>query len=83
MERDSAVCCDPTMPTERIYVKLRDEGVDVWRPVDAQPEGSDIYLLPAHAPDDEAWRFVPGSRVRCEWRELDHARVLVAVEQLV
>lgn len=68
------------MPTERIYVELQDEGVDVWRAVDAQPEGADIYVLPAQAPDDEAWRFDPGSRVRCEWRELDDGRVLVAVE---
>lgn len=63
-----------------IYVALMDEGVDVWRPVEAVSEGESIYRLADDAaPADEAWEFSPGSHVRCEWRELSDGVVLVAV----
>lgn len=63
-----------------IYVALKDEGVDVWRPVEAVSEGERVYRLAgAAAPADETWEFPPGSRVRCEWRDLSEGRALVAV----
>lgn len=63
-----------------IYVALDDENVDVWRPVEAVSEGESIYrIADAAAPADEAWEFAPGSRVRCEWRQLSDGAALVAV----
>lgn len=51
-----------------IYVKLLDEGIDVWRPVNAEKvkNGSAFYILPSPdniQPDGEAWEFSPGSYV--------------------
>lgn len=66
------------MPT--IYIALKDESVDVWRPVEAVSEGESVYRITAAAvPVDEAWEFPPGSLVRCEWRDLSERRALVAV----
>jgi hypothetical protein len=60
---------------ETIYVALADEAVDVWRPVEAVSEGGSIYRIgdPAARPH-EAWEFPPGSRVRCERRDLGEGR---------
>jgi hypothetical protein len=63
-----------------IYVALKDEGVDVWRPVEASDEGGGIYRISeAPMPDSETWEFPPGSRVRCERHELGDGSALVAV----
>jgi hypothetical protein len=61
-----------------VYVELLDEGVDVWRPVEAISEGGGVYRLRGDAPPDEAWAFPPGSRVRCEARRLSGDLVQVA-----
>ncbi|HEX4186900.1 MAG TPA: hypothetical protein VHY83_03280 [Solirubrobacteraceae bacterium] len=65
-----------------IYVELLDEGVDVWRPVPAIPEGADVYRLPDKKPADETWAFPPGSRVRCEARLIDGGEQLVACTEV-
>jgi hypothetical protein len=69
-----------------VYVALLDENVDVWRPVQAEHVGSDLYRLTGEQPDDEVWPFAPGDVVRCQRRTLsgDPARlepVLVAYEK--
>jgi hypothetical protein len=59
----------------QVYVRLLDEGVDVWRPVDAVEEDGAYRLVgPAHAPKDEHWEFEIGERVRCEVRTFAGAR---------
>jgi hypothetical protein len=69
------------IPTERIvYVQLLDEAVDVWRPVDATEEAGGAYRLPHTAPEGERWAFAPGTRVRCERRQLSDGNVLVAIQ---
>jgi hypothetical protein len=68
----------PSVATRTVYVELVDEGVNVWRPVEAVEDG-DGFVLPMSAPDGERWRFPPGSRVRCELRELSDGEALVAV----
>jgi hypothetical protein len=68
------------MVTQTIYVELLDEGVDVWRPVEATVEADGAFRLPDHAPRDEAWRFPPGSVVRCERKLLSDGDQLVASE---
>jgi hypothetical protein len=63
-----------------IYVALKDDGVDVWRPVTALSEGGSIYRISDEAmPADEVWEFTPGSRVRCEMRDLSEGPALVTV----
>jgi hypothetical protein len=65
---------------ETIYIALRGEGIDVWRPVEATSEGDSIYRISdAPAPSDEEWAFAPGSRVRCETRDLNDGPALIAV----
>jgi hypothetical protein len=70
------------MTTERIYIPLLDEGVDVWRPAEAERLADGSYRVlptPNYNPDDETWKFPPGSRVVCESKQLSGGRVLAAV----
>jgi hypothetical protein len=64
-----------------IFVCLLDEGVDVWRPVDAEIVAPDWYriLSENENPDDEHWQFGIGDVVRCERRRLPDGECLVAV----
>lgn len=58
-------------PTETIYVRLLDEGTDVWRPTQGRRVGPMTYeVLPApgNAPQDETWEFTPGRIVKCGWQ---------------
>jgi hypothetical protein len=50
---------------ERIYVRLLNEGVDVWRPVQAVREGADYFrsVGPTPQPEGEEWEFPLGSVV--------------------
>jgi hypothetical protein len=67
-------------PVEIVYVALRDEGVDVWRPVEAEQISESVYrLADVPVPEAEEWEFSPGSTVRCEPRELSDGPALVAV----
>jgi hypothetical protein len=72
--------------TTTVYVALLDEGVDVWRPVQAEHVGGDLYRLTGERPDDEVWSFASGDVVRCkertrsgDWGQSE--RVLVAYEK--
>jgi hypothetical protein len=70
--------------TEQIYMRLLDEGVDVWRPVPAWKvnEGTYIVLRPEwYDPDDEHWEFPPGSTVICEPKTITDGDLLAAVAQ--
>lgn len=66
---------------QRVFVKLLNEGTDVWRPVPGIPLGEDVYQLVQpvwYSPEDEEWEFLPGSNVVCEIRRLSEGPVLVA-----
>lgn len=68
--------------TERevIYVRLLDEGVSVWRPVDAVKTNGDFEILARdYDPDVEVWEFVPGQVVEVEYRKIGGELVLAAV----
>jgi hypothetical protein len=60
-----------------IYVALLDEGVDVWRPVQARMIGSDRYRILGIDADvsDEKWQFPPGAVVRCEPKRFSSGEV--------
>ena len=72
--------------TNTVYVNLLDEGTDVIRPVSALRLGDNEYKLiesDNYNPEFENWEFLPGSRVRCEWRKYGSELVLVAVASVV
>jgi hypothetical protein len=67
---------------EEIYIPLLDEGVNVWRPTQAERLSDGSYHVlptPDYDPDDEKWEFPPGSRVVCERNRLSRGEVLAAV----
>ncbi len=67
---------------ETIYMFLLDEGVDVWRPVQARHLGTDQYEIVSTNPSDstEQWEFTTGDVVRCKLRRLSDGEELVAYE---
>src|ERR1700730_7033353 len=66
-----------------VYVRLLDEGTDVWRPVRATalPDGTFRLLEPnGYNPNAETWEFLPSTKVRCVTRKFtDGDESLVAV----
>jgi hypothetical protein len=49
-----------------VYVRLLDEGTEVFRPSTAVPLGENVYQLlrpEFYDPEDEHWEFEPGARV--------------------
>jgi len=59
-------------PTKTIYIRLLDEGVDVWRPVKAEVLGGERYRIISENtdPEDEKWEFKTGEVVHCTGKEL-------------
>lgn len=55
---------------QTIYIYLPEEGVDAWRPVEAEPLGGNNFRILGTVPDDEVWEFQPGQTVRCETKLL-------------
>lgn len=65
-----------------VFVRLLDEGVDVWRPASATALGEDRYRLiapVAYDPETETWEFLPDAVVECETRALSGRPALVAI----
>jgi hypothetical protein len=66
-----------------VYVRLLDEGTDVWRPARATalPHGTFRLLEPnGYDPNVETWEFLPSTKVRCVPRKFtDGDESLVAV----
>jgi hypothetical protein len=68
-----------------VFVALLDEGVDVWRPVQARPLGRGLFRLVGVQADvsDERWQFPAGAIVRCEDRRFDDGTTgVTAVERV-
>ncbi len=55
-----------------IYVYLPDDGVDVWRPVEAEKVGEAVFRIAEQQYDRsvERWEFGPGETVYCEPTQL-------------
>ena len=66
------------MGKTKIFVKLLDENIDCWRPVEAIAEHHDCYLIvgPDEDQELERWEFHVGEVVRCK----SEGGELVAVE---
>ena len=53
-----------------VFVRILDEGTDVWRPVKAVRLGATTYRIADDpVPEDEAWVFQPGDIVVVERRQ--------------
>src|ERR1700674_4840970 len=79
-----AAGCDDVRVVD-IYIRLLDEGVDVWRPAQAVSEGAGIFRIvgPAPQPEDEEWEFPLGALVRGMRRSFaDGADALVAESRI-
>lgn len=66
-------------PTETIYIPLRNEGTDCWRPTEGRMVADmtfEVLPTPDYDPDNEEWEFVPSSIVVCESRALSSGVVL-------
>jgi hypothetical protein len=63
-----------------IFVALLDEGVDVWRPVEAQHLHDNIYRIEdqPYDRDVETWQFEPGTEVVCEMVDASDGPILAA-----
>lgn len=65
-----------------IYIRLLDEGTEVFRPAPAELLDEGILKVlptPDYDPEDERWEFLPGTVVRGVRRTLEGEDVLVAV----
>lgn len=70
------------MNTITVYVRLLDEGTDVFRPTLAECMPNGLYRLiatPEYDPDDEHWEFLPDQLVKCQSITLHEGERLVAI----
>ncbi len=63
-----------------VYVRLLEEGTDVYRPVSAEQISSEVFLLSRQeVPGDEMWEYSPGTRVKVAMKTLSEGRVPVVI----
>lgn len=72
------------IPTHTIFVRLLNENVDVWRPVQAVLLGDDVYHIIEQPYDrsNEQWQFEPGTAVKCKYTLLSDGLCLVALSRV-
>lgn len=63
-----------------VHVRLLDEPVPVWRPVQAHRlDDKRFVILPQQRPDDEVWEFMPGETVAVEVHDTESGDYLRAI----
>lgn len=67
----------------QIYVALLGEGIHVWRPVNAESVGADVYRILDQPYDRsiESWEFQPGEKVICDIVASDRGPILAATKK--
>ena len=68
-----------------IFIPLLDEGTNVVRPTLGEKIRENIYrILPTdnYDSEDEKWKYLPGTVVRCEIQKWEGKELFVAVEQI-
>ena len=71
------------MNKEIIFIKLLNEGTEVWRHTNATKQDKDTFrndLSDKFDSEVEDWEFIPGMTVKCENRILFDKICLVATE---
>jgi hypothetical protein len=68
----------------QVFVRLLDEGVDVWRPIDTERIDEERFRIVDQPYDREAerWEFEPGTTVACEPVETSDGEILAAVRSV-
>jgi len=62
-----------------VYVRLLEEGTEVYRPVPAEQISSDVFVLSSQeVPSDEVWEYSP-TRVKVAMKILSEGRVPVVI----
>ena len=83
LNRTASAKADPTKPpTDQIFVKLLDEGLNVYRPIQAEKVANDIYRIPPNLDPGqlgEEWEFPRGATVVCRPRDTSDGKILAAV----
>jgi hypothetical protein len=73
------------MNQETIFIRLLNEGTDVWRPAVATKIDENVYRIEMpdnYDPEDEEWEFKPNSIVCCETKILTDKKCLIAMNAL-
>ena len=68
-----------------IFIQLLEEGTIVYRPVNAEEIGNNLYKVKGeeiYDPSDEIWEFKPGTIVMVEEQNLSEKSVLVATKAI-
>jgi len=69
--------------TTTIYVKVIDENMDYYMPLEAEKNSNGYFILPTDVDDScDEWEFPPGSAVKVEEKHLSGGPCLVAVERV-
>ena len=71
------------MNTTQIFVALVDEGVEVWRAVNAVHVDGDVYSIGSQPYDREIerWHFEPGEQVVCEMIHSEKTPIFAATRR--
>ena len=72
------------LSTRTIYIKLLNEGTDVWHPTQGEEIAENIFkVLPTdnYKPDIEEWEFLPGTIVKCELKNKYNELILIATNK--
>lgn len=66
-----------------IFVSLLDEGVEVWRPVQAENVYGSVYRIIKQPYDRklETWQYEPGDEVVCEMIQMSDGEIFAAVRR--
>jgi hypothetical protein len=64
-----------------IYVKLLEEGTDVYRPVEVEKINENTFRIKDQNDYDEVWEFSPGAIVEVEEKELTGEKCMIAVRE--
>ncbi len=67
---------------QTIYIKLLDEGTEVYRPVKALKIEEGIFKILENQPEDELWEFKAGELVVCDYKKLEGEIFLVATKNV-
>jgi hypothetical protein len=65
-----------------IFVRLLNEGVDAWRPIQAECVHGNVYTISdqRYNREIETWQFGPGEKVVCELIESSEGQILAATK---
>lgn len=65
-----------------IYIRLLDEGTEVYRPVKAMKVSKNIYKINSKPSDDEVWEFLYGDHLICKDKKCSDDLLFCAVEKI-